>query len=427
MSQNKNRINLNEVSDKFTEEVLTDILCKAYNGKKVQLTDWNFGERFAKGDSYLSTVNKGKLYGIIDGDPQQNVQVNFVVKSIPKNIGRRKTFRSADFFRNEILFYTQIVPKFEKFLADKGQSNLLCIPRHLLSYTDGENDFVVLEDVSPLGFGPASRQNCIDWAECIVILKTLAKFHAISFAYKDQKKEEFTKLASVLNETYFGIHNWNWYEKFHKKLVDIAKNALAIECPNSKAEKQFNSYEFGKLFQKCTECCEKKDASTSVISAGDCWAPNFLVRDIGQNQKEALMLDFQLARCSNPIIDLSFLIYSCTLKSFRDQYFNDILKTYHSELSNAIKSLGSDPEQIYPWDLFMKEVKDYFIVGLVFALEAVPFCLLDPSQAFDLDAIIKNDEAVDISDVWTLSNIKTSTGRQRLTDIIVHAVENGYI
>ncbi|XP_050458494.1 uncharacterized protein LOC126855135 isoform X2 [Cataglyphis hispanica] len=355
MSQNKNRINLNEVSDKFTEEVLTDILCKAYNGKKVQLTDWNFGERFAKGDSYLSTVNKGKLYGIIDGDPQQNVQVNFVVKSIPKNIGRRKTFRSADFFRNEILFYTQIVPKFEKFLADKGQSNLLCIPRHLLSYTDGENDFVVLEDVSPLGFGPASRQNCIDWAECIVILKTLAKFHAISFAYKDQKKEEFTKLASVLNETYFGIHNWNWYEKFHKKLVDIAKNALAIECPNSKAEKQFNSYEFGKLFQKCTECCEKKDASTSVISAGDCWAPNFLVRDIGQNQKEALMLDFQLARCSNPIIDLSFLIYSCTLKSFRDQYFNDILKTYHSELSNAIKSLGSDPEQIYPWDLFMKE------------------------------------------------------------------------
>lgn len=112
-------------------------------------------------------------------------------------------------------YILQIVPKFEKFLADKGQSNLLCIPRHLVSYTDGENDFVVLEDVSPLGFGPASRQNCIDWAECIVILKTLAKFHAISFAYKDQKKEEFTKLASVLNETYFGTQNWNWYEKFH--------------------------------------------------------------------------------------------------------------------------------------------------------------------------------------------------------------------
>lgn len=108
MSQSKNRINLNEVSDKFTEEVLTDILHKAYNGKKVQLTDWNFGEGFAKGDSYMSTVNKGEVHGIIDDDSQQHVQINFVVKSIPKNIGRRKTFRSADFFLNEIIFYTQV-------------------------------------------------------------------------------------------------------------------------------------------------------------------------------------------------------------------------------------------------------------------------------------------------------------------------------
>ena len=96
---------------------------------------------------------------------------------------------------------------------------------------------------------------------------------------------------------------------------------------------------------------------------GDCWGPNFLIRDIGRNQKQALMLDFQLARCASPVIDLSFLIYACTLKSFRDQYFDEILKTYHSELSNAIRLLGSDPEKLYPWDLFMKEVKrDRFMI-----------------------------------------------------------------
>ncbi|XP_024890285.1 uncharacterized protein LOC112466427, partial [Temnothorax curvispinosus] len=220
---------------------------------------------------------------------------------------------------------------------------------------DGENDFIVLEDVSPLGFGPASRQSCLDWAECTVILKTLAKFHAISFAYKDQKKEEFAEVASYLKETYFGSEHWNWYQKFHKKLTDIAKHALKMEYPNSKAEKQFNSYEFGSLYHKCSELIERKDAPTSIITAGDCWAPNFLVRDAGRNKKEALILDFQLARCANPIADLSFLIYSCTQKPFRDQYYDDILKIYHSELSSAIKSLGSEPEKIYPWDLFMRE------------------------------------------------------------------------
>lgn len=130
-----------------------------------------------------------------------------------------------------------------------------------------------------------------------------------------------------------------------------------MECPDSKIEKQFNSYEFGALYDKCSELCERRDAPASVINAGDCWAPNFLVRDIGGNKKEALVLDFQLARCASPITDLSFLIYSCTRKSFRDQHYDDILKLYHSEVSSAIKSLGSDPEKVFPWDLFMKEVK----------------------------------------------------------------------
>ncbi|KAL6263305.1 hypothetical protein P5V15_006103 [Pogonomyrmex californicus] len=419
-------VNLSDVSDKFTEEVLTDILCEAANGKKVQLTNWSFGEGFAKGDSYLSTVNKGILYGVTDDNLKQQVQVNFVVKSIPKNVGRRNTFRSGEFFSNEIIFYTKVVPKFKKFLADKGQSDLLRIPCYLASYMDGENDFIVMEDVSIFGFGPASRQSCLDWSECVVILKTLAKFHAISFAYRDQKKEEFLELISYLKETYFGDDHWNWYQRFHEKLMDIAKHALMMEYPNSKAEKQFNSYKFGALYDKCSDLCERRDSPTSVIAAGDCWAPNFLVRDTG-NEKEALILDFQLARCANPVTDLSFLIYSCTQKPFRDQYYDEILKVYHSELSSAIKSLGSDPDKIYPWDLFMKEVKEYFIVGLVFATESIPFCLLDPSQSFDLDAIIKGNDAVNIADVWTLSNIETSSGRRRLADAIVHAVENGYL
>lgn len=146
-----------------------------------------------------------------------------------------------------------------------------------------------------------------------------------------------------------------------KKIQDIIKHALATEYPNSEAEKKYNSYEFGALFAKCRELCERRHAPTSVIIEGDCWAPNFLIRNIGQNQKEALMLDFQLARCASPILDLSFLIYSCTVKSFRDQYFDDMLKSYYLELNNVIKLLGSDPDKIYPWDLFMQEVKYLFL------------------------------------------------------------------
>lgn len=106
MSENKKCVTLSEVNNKFTEKVLIDILSKACNGKEVQLTDWSFNEGSAKGDNYLSNIYKGKVSGIIDGNPKQ---VNIVVKSMPKNPGTRKTLRCADFFSNEIAFYTQVI------------------------------------------------------------------------------------------------------------------------------------------------------------------------------------------------------------------------------------------------------------------------------------------------------------------------------
>ncbi|XP_071556663.1 uncharacterized protein [Temnothorax nylanderi] len=427
MSQNKKCATLSEVNNKFTEDVLISILSKVCNGKEVQLTDWSFNEGSAKGDNYLSNVYKGKVYGTIDGNPKQYVQANVVVKSMPKNPGTRKTLRCADFFSNEIAFYTQIASKFENFLAEKGQSDLLCIPRHIISSTDDENGFLVLDDASCLGFHAISRQNCLDWPECSAVLETLSKFHAISFAYKDQRKEEFAKMTDSLTETFFGRENWDWYKGYHEKVQVVVKHALATEYPDSKAEKQYNSYRLGALFDKCTELCKRRDAPTSVVVEGDCWAPNFLIRDVGQNQKQTIMLDFQLARCASPVTDLSFLIYACTLKSFRDQYFDEMLKVYHSELSDAIKSLGSDPERLYPWDLFMKEVKEHFVFGVFTSLEAIPLCQLNVSESFTIDTVVKGDEAIDIGDAVDLPCNETASGRQRLADVIVHAVEKGYM
>ena len=43
------------------------------------------------------------------------ITVQLVIKSMPKNVGRRKTFRSSDFFRNEVNFYNNIIKGFNEF------------------------------------------------------------------------------------------------------------------------------------------------------------------------------------------------------------------------------------------------------------------------------------------------------------------------
>lgn len=72
------------------------------------------------------------------------------------------------------------------------------------------------------------------------------------------------------------------------------------------------------------------------------------------------------------------------------------------------------------------QVKEQFMFGAVFALEMISFSVLDESESFDLD-IITDESGVNIDDVWTLSNIKDKPGRLRLANVIVHAVERGFL
>lgn len=123
---------------------------------------------------------------------------------------------------------------------------------------------------------------------------------------------------------------------------------------------RFNSYSGQQLYNKSLEFCSRVNAPTSVISHGDVWAPNFLIRASEAQNCVALMLDFQLSRCASPVLDTSFFIYTCTEKKLRDNHYEELLKIYHRELSRSISLLGSDPQKLYPWEVFIKEVNMVF-------------------------------------------------------------------
>lgn len=63
---------------------------------------------------------------------------------------------------------------------------------------------------------------------------------------------------------------------------------------------------------------------------------------------------------------------------------------------------------------------------MIFAMEIIPMILLDDTDVFDLD-VIKDDNGVDIADIWTLSYMKTKEKRLRMANIVVHAVEKGFL
>lgn len=111
-------------------------------------------------------------------------------------------------------------------MTSKSQNQLLCIPQCFAYHDDGDNDFIVLQDVKYLGYDTVSRFSCLPYDQCKSFIEAIARFHAISFAYKNDKPTEFKRFSSILTENFFRN---DIYETF-LKIVYVSKyiNCFAI-------------------------------------------------------------------------------------------------------------------------------------------------------------------------------------------------------
>lgn len=271
-----------------------------------------------------------------------------------------------------------------------------------------------------------SRQDGVGLAECILCMQTIGRFHALSLAMKHQQPETFHMLVKHVEETYYAKQYKNWYNNFMNVQIGIAKDALSLEHAGTELEKKVLKFLDGDLYDKMVYFTHTRNQN-SVINHGDCWMPNFLFRyDSSGVPVETKVIDFQLARYSSPALDISFFVYSCTSQQLREEHYEDLLKAYHNSLSDMLRDLGSNPDELFSYSDLQKELHEFARFGVGMGIESIPFSLLDENDVPDLDQI-KGTEAVPIDQVWVLKNIKTQEGKRRLTDMFKHAIDCGYL
>lgn len=88
------------------------------------------------------------------------------------------------------------------------------------------------------------------------------------------------------------------------------------------------------FYDKMVEMTTNSAGPYSVINHGDCWIPNFLMTYAadGTTPVETKLIDFQLARHSSPVLDISFFIYSGTSQELREQHYESLLQVSVSVL-----------------------------------------------------------------------------------------------
>lgn len=199
-----------------------------------------------------------------------------IAKIPPKSLYRRQVYNSARHFAREHFIYECLFPAFEKFqrLHLKEQYIFKHYPRCVAASSVYEDEYVLLNDLSLQGFHNSDRPSPLHFDKCVAVLKTLAKFHAISFAMKEQQPETFSKFTSKLNEIMFTAPVNNSFENFLKKNVEYSMTTLDAEKDRVIIKKLMEFREnYANFMVDC--CAEKEDA---IVLHGDCWISNLMFR-----------------------------------------------------------------------------------------------------------------------------------------------------
>lgn len=145
----------------------------------------------------------------------------------------------------------------------------------LVSHYDGDNDFLIMENLNVHGYFPTSRQQAMDINLCRLIMQTLGRFHGLSFIIRDQSPKLFEEMSQVLEDTYYADRLKPWYDKFSKVQIEIALDAVEKIYGGTVVEEKAKKFlTEGNLYDKMAKMTHTRNRY-SVLGHGDCEWMNF--------------------------------------------------------------------------------------------------------------------------------------------------------
>lgn len=239
---------------------------------KEGIRDFTIDPTFAsgKGENYL-----GVLYGLDVNGVKENGEITGLklILKIPLDSAiMREKAPIHKMYTREAYAYNILLPKLcaqqEKYLVPEAERF-----RHIKCYgADSEEfkEFIILDDMRAKDFRMANRRQSLSVNHLKLALKTLARFHALSFVFKKSNPEEFEEIGVKLGD----LSDFN--EGFTNYMEAMKSRALAVVEDPVLAEKL---KDFDVSSTKLGEYLDPKGISPySVFCHGDCWNNNMLFK-----------------------------------------------------------------------------------------------------------------------------------------------------
>ncbi|XP_058058412.1 uncharacterized protein LOC131209373 [Anopheles bellator] len=345
--------------------------------------------------------------------------ISVIAKVAPTTSLRRSLYNSSEHFQREKYVFDVVLPRFERFQQSRGLRTVkrfLHYPSVIVSECREGTEFILQRDLVAQGYRNFPRTEPLAYEDVLLVLTHLAEFHAISFAMQQQAPEHYAQIVSQLRETIFVPPLHGSFVDFLQRKVDYAIETLQRNPePGDEAVGERLARFRDEYGQAMVDCVQNRD--DTVICHGDCWISNILYRNVPQQRngaddglnnnfdsgllqkngpKELKFLDWQVARCGTPVIDLSYFIFCCTDSELRER-LPELLRKYHSALVRRIEELCAiDGTELFPFERLQMHMRKYARFGFGMALMTLHSTCCVEKDLPDVSAALETTELVDI-------------------------------
>ncbi|KAJ0174363.1 hypothetical protein K1T71_010509 [Dendrolimus kikuchii] len=346
--------------------LLDEVLAtRGFNHPRIDISDIS-----SEGANYTSA-----LYTVT---VKEDEELKLFVKVAVVGEELRELMKATTLYSTEQLVYTKLVNIFSALEDKHGISgdDKYVFPEFIGCNPNVGEETVILEDLIAKGYHVYSRFKSVDWEYASSAVKSLAKFHALSFAFQKDNPEEFNvvveKFKYVNTDDSDDENLKGLWKKILESTVKVLKN-------DENKEKMLNFLMQPKAREDYMTF--RRPLSVVVLAHGDYRTSNLLFKKDQNGTVKTVAVDYQTVHSGCPVVDLLYFIVTGTDEAFRREHYDQLVDLYHQELGLALNRMKMDVNEVYPRVVYEKELKEMMPCALRYAVVILPMVTVEVENA----------------------------------------------
>lgn len=233
------------------------------------------------GDGFLAAMKRVTVSGKRNG---RDDELPLIFKLMPSSAARREQFNSTKVFSREITMYNKVLKLMNDFQLEKGLSTddgFFDYPKCYGVIDDVENDqfALVMEDLKASNYQMFDKFQPSDYNHVKLFMEALGKYHAVSFALKDQRPgvfEQFKDLEDIFADQVNSSPDM--MQAMFRFAYDRAITAFEDDIAKETAVLTLRKLKENFLKDLLNLPAGRKSEPFSVINHGDCWNNNLMFK-----------------------------------------------------------------------------------------------------------------------------------------------------